>query len=34
MWGGLLQDTISPMGDMVHFGVFSLFAFLFVIIAV
>jgi hypothetical protein len=19
MWGGLLQDTFSPMGDMVHF---------------
>jgi hypothetical protein len=19
MWGGLLQDTVSPMGDMVHF---------------
>jgi hypothetical protein len=18
MWGGLLQDTVSPMGDMVH----------------
>jgi hypothetical protein len=19
MWGGLLQDTVSPMGDMVHY---------------
>ena len=19
MWGGLLQDTVSPLGDMVHF---------------
>ena len=19
MWGGLLQDTVSPMGDVVHF---------------
>jgi hypothetical protein len=19
MWGGLLQDTVSPMGDIVHF---------------
>jgi hypothetical protein len=19
MWGGLLQDTVSPMGDMVYF---------------
>jgi hypothetical protein len=19
MWGGLLQDNVSPMGDMVHF---------------
>jgi hypothetical protein len=21
MWGGLLQDTVRPMGDMVHFVV-------------
>jgi hypothetical protein len=21
MWGGLLQDTVSPMGNMVHFFV-------------
>ena len=27
MWGGLLQDTVSPMGDMVHFV--SLFVFFF-----
>jgi hypothetical protein len=19
MWGGLLHDTVSPMGDMVHY---------------
>ena len=19
MWGGLLQDTVSPLGDMVHY---------------
>ena len=19
MWGGLLQDTVSPIGDMIHF---------------
>ena len=27
MWGGLLQDTVSPLGEMVHF-----FFFLYVII--
>jgi hypothetical protein len=21
MWGGLLQDTVSPLGDMVHFPI-------------
>jgi hypothetical protein len=24
MWGGLLQDTVSPLGDMVHLFVYSL----------
>jgi hypothetical protein len=22
MWGGLLQDTVSPLGDMVHLKIF------------
>ena len=25
MWGGLLQDTVSPMGDMVHLFCFVFF---------
>ena len=25
MWGGLLQDTVSPLGDMVHFFFFFFF---------
>jgi hypothetical protein len=29
MWGGLLQDTVSPLGDMVHFGLFFLYIIIF-----
>jgi hypothetical protein len=25
MWGGLLQDTVSPLGDMVHFELEGLY---------
>ena len=32
MWGGLLQDTVSPLGDMVHFFFFVVVIFLYVII--
>ena len=31
MWGGLLQDTDSPMGDMVHLFIY-LFIYLFIFI--
>jgi hypothetical protein len=29
MWGGLLQDTVSPLGDMVHFFGFVLYVIIF-----